>query len=68
MKGLLVTVEIWAVSNTDFDEADVIFIKQFKVKNFKIQLSDFIANLSRDCVKSEYPNCKYIGHKILRYS
>lgn len=68
MKPIVVEVEIWARSNPILDLADVIFIKQFKIGNFKIPLPDIISSLSSESVKVEYPHCEYVGFEVLGYS
>lgn len=67
MKPIMVEVEIWAISDPELEEADVIFVKQFRISNFKIPRQDLISHLSSEAVKSEYPDYKYVGHKVLRY-
>lgn len=67
MEEIVVTVEIWASSDPGLDDADVIFVRQFTVVNFKIPLPDIISKLSSESVEKEYPGHEYVGHKVLRY-
>lgn len=68
MKEIVANVEIWASSDPDLNEADICFIKQFKIGNFKIPLPDIISSLSSEAVKMEHPNCEYVGYEVLSYS
>lgn len=68
MKEVLVTVEIRACSDLTLDEADVIFVRQFKIGNFKIPLPDIISNLCFESVKKEYPGHEFVDYEVLSYS
>jgi len=68
MKEIVATVEIWASSDPDLDEADVIFVRQFTVGNFKIPLQDIISKLSSESVEKEYPAHEYVGYEVISYS
>jgi len=45
MKPLNVSVEIWAISDSSLDEADVVITRDFVVANGKIKLEDVISSL-----------------------
>ena len=68
MKEIVVTVEIWACSDPDLDEADVTLVRQFTVGNFKIPLPDIISKLSSESVEKEYPGHEYVGYEVISYS
>lgn len=68
MKPILVHVQIYAVSEPQLDEADVVFVKQFEIENFKIPLPDVIYELCCDATEVEHPNCEYVDFEVLDYS
>jgi hypothetical protein len=68
MKPIVVEVEIWAISDPELEKADVIFVKQFEISNFKIPLPDIISKLSSESVEKEYPGHEYVGYEVISYS
>lgn len=68
MKEILVTVEIGACSDPTLDDADIIFVREFKIGNFKIPLPDIISDLCFEAVEKEYPGHEFVDYEVLSYS
>ena len=56
MSKVIVDVEIYALSNPDLDEADVVINHQFEIGYFKIPLPDILSELSYKLIQEEYPH------------
>jgi len=68
MKNIIVNVKIWAVSDPDLDEADISFMKQFKIGNWKVPLPDILYELSLSALEAEYPHCEFVDFEVIDYS
>ena len=65
MKEVVISVQVWALSDPELDEADVIFTRDFKIGNFKVPLPDILDSLCSDVVDREYPDHKYVGYQMM---
>jgi hypothetical protein len=68
MNKVTVDVEIYALSNPDLDEADVVINHQFEIGYFKIPLPDILSELSFNLIKEEYPHLEYVCYEIIKKS
>lgn len=67
MKEIRAIVEIRASSDPDFDQADIIFVRQFEISNLDTPLPDILDDLCFEIIEKEYPGYEYLGYKVLDY-